>query len=138
MKNSELGEREKKILQTGLFDNLTVQDAFTINALFATQIDPVDWKDDLDRIMIFLRNDPIFDEDYAHTLNRLNKFANSMKEINPSNALERAAKVLTPEMRQKSFILATQICKATQEMRTKKILQNLASKLQIEKETIVS
>ena len=138
MKDSELGEREKKILQTGLFDNLTVQDAFTINALFATQIDPGDWKDDLDRIMIFLRKDPIFDEDYSHTLNRLNKFANSMKEINPSNAVERAAKVLTPEMRQKSFILAAQIGKATQEMRTKKILQNLASKLKIEKETIVS
>lgn len=35
MKNSGLGEREKKVFQTGLFDNLTVQDAFTINALFA-------------------------------------------------------------------------------------------------------
>ncbi len=137
MENSELGEREKKILQTGLFDNLTVQDAFTINALYATQLEPGDWKEDLDRILIFLRKDPIFEEDYSHTLNRLNKFANSMKEVNPSIALERAAKVLTPEMRQKSFMLAAQIGNATQEMRTKKILQNLASKLKIEKETIV-
>ena len=73
MKNSELGEREKKVFQTGLFDNLTVQDAFTINALFATQLDPGDWSEDLDRIMIFLRKDPLFEEitankDYHDTL----------------------------------------------------------------------
>ena len=86
--------------------------------------------------MIFLRNDALFEEDYSHTLNRLNKFANSMKEVNPSNALERAAKVLTPEMRQKSFMLAAQIGKATQEIRTKKILESLASKLKIEKKIV--
>ena len=136
MKNSELGEREKKVFQTGLFDNLTVQDAFTINALFATQLDPEDWKEDLDRIVIVLRKDPLFEEDYSHTLNRLNKFLNSMKEVNPSNALERAAKVLTPELRRKSFMLAAQIGKATQEIRTKKILESLASKLKIEKEIV--
>lgn len=136
MKNSELGEREKKVFQTGLFDNLTVQDAFTINALFATQLDPGDWKEDLDRIMVFLRKDALFEEDYSHTLNRLNKFANSMKAVNPSNALDRATKVLTPEMRLKSFMLAAQIGKATQEIRTKKILESLASKLKIEKKIV--
>ena len=59
-----------------------------------------------------------------------------MKEVNPSNALERAAKVLTPELRQKTLMLATQIGKATQEIRTKKILESLASKLKIEKKIV--
>ena len=37
MGNSEMSEREKKVFQTGLFDDLTVQDAFTIIALCAAQ-----------------------------------------------------------------------------------------------------
>ena len=133
MGNSEMSEREKKVFQTGLFDNLTVQDAFTIIALCAAQAD----LEDLDKlIMTHISKDALFDEDYSHTLARINKFANSMAEVNPSNAIERAAKVLTPELRQKSFMLAAQIGKATQEIRTTKILKNLASKLSIEKEIV--
>lgn len=103
-----------------------------VTAIYKILIESFFWKKEL------LRNDALFEEDYSHTLNRLNKFANSMKEVNPSNALERAAKVLTPELRQKSFMLDAQIGKATQEIRTKKILESLASKLKIEKETIMS
>jgi len=33
MENSEISEREKKVFQTGLFDNLTVQDAITVIVL---------------------------------------------------------------------------------------------------------
>ena len=134
MVNSEMSEREKKVFETGLFDNLTVQDVFTIIALYAAQLDPEDCKEDLDRIKVFLNEDALFDEAYSETLNRLNKFANSMEEVNPLNAIERAAKELTPELRQKSFMLAAQIGKATQEIRTAKMLERLASKLSIEKE----
>ena len=56
-----------------------------------------------------------------------------MAEVNPLNAVERAAKVLTPELRQKSFRIAALVSKAAQEIRTTKILERLASKLTIEK-----
>ena len=42
MENSEISEREKKVFQTGLFDNLTVQDAITVIVLYAAQLDTKD------------------------------------------------------------------------------------------------
>lgn len=133
MGNSEMSEKEKKVFQTGLFDNLTVQDAFTIIALCAAQED-IEGLDKL--IMSYLSKDALFDEDDSDTLARINKFVNSLAEVNSFNAIERAAKVLTPELRRKSFILAAQIGKAAQEIRTTKILNSLASKLTIEKEIV--
>jgi hypothetical protein len=137
MENPKMSEREKKIFQTGLFDNLTVQDAFTIIVLYAANLDLEDSLKDLDEIILsLLSKDSLFEEDKSHTLDRINKFAISMKEVNPLNAIERAAKVLTPELRQKSFLLAVQICKASQEIRMRRILESLASKLTIENEIV--
>ena len=139
MENLEMSEREKKVLQTGLFDDLTVQDAFTIIALYAAQLDIEDGKEDLDKIiMTFLSKDILFEEDDSNTFDRINKFSISMNEVNPLNALKRATEVLTPELRHESFMLAAQICKATQKIRTKSILGRLGSKLTIEKEIIES
>ena len=134
MINSEMSDREKKVFQTGLFDNLTVQDAFTIIALYAAQPDAGEDKEDLvELILAALRKDQLFDEDQSHTIARLNKFENSMGEVNPLNAVESASKVLSPELRQKSFALAARISKKTQEMRITKILTRLSSKLLIDK-----
>ena len=137
MENLEMSEREKKVFQTGLFDDLTVQDAVTIIVLYAAQIEIENDKEDLaGRIMTFLSKDAFFNEDHSYTIARINKFVNSMGEVNPLNAIEKAAKMLTSELRHKSFTLAAKIGKATQELRTTKILESLASKLAIEKEIV--
>lgn len=137
MENLEMSEREKKVFQTGLFDNLTVQDAFTVIALYAAQIEIDESKEDYDKIILdLLSKNILFEEDHSHTLERINKFTNSMKEVDPLNAIKKAANVLTPELRQKSFMLAARIGKATQEIRTTKILENLASVLTIEEEIV--
>jgi hypothetical protein len=134
MENSEMSEREMKVFQTGLFDNLTVQDAFTISALYAAQLYTGDDKEDLaELIMSFLSKDAFFNEDHSYTIARINKFANSLGEVNPVHAIERAAEVLSPELRQKSFALAARIGKAAQEMRTRQTLARLSSKLSIDK-----
>jgi hypothetical protein len=52
MGNSGISERERKVFQTGLFDNLTVQDAFTIVALYAAQIEIGDYKEDLTELVL--------------------------------------------------------------------------------------
>lgn len=134
MEKSEGRERDKVAFQTGLFDNLTVQDAFTIIALYVAQIDPENCKADLDRILGYLKKDALFDENPSDTLARLNKFVNSMEQVNSLNAIERAGKALTPDMRQKAFMLAAQIGKSTQTslLETEKILERLASKLSID------
>lgn len=133
MENSEMSQREKKIFQTGLFDDLTVQDMFTIIAIFAAYFDPEDRQETTDRIIKVLSRDALFDEKKSHTMDRVNKFTNSIKEVNPLNAIEKAAISLTPELRKEAFRLAVQICKAAQKIRTTAILQTLASKLSLEK-----
>ena len=136
MDESEMSDREKMVFQTGLFDDLTIQDSFTIIALYAAQLNPEDCKEDIDRIMAVLNSDTLFSEEHPITRDRINKFQNSMEKVNPLNAVERAARMLTPELRQKAFIIAAHIGKAMQEIRSVKILESLATKLSIEKELV--
>jgi Pyruvate/2-oxoacid:ferredoxin oxidoreductase gamma subunit len=124
------------VFQTGIFDGLTVQDSFTIIALYAAQLDPEDCEEDIDRIMALLNSDALFSEEQLITRDQINKFQNSMEKVTPLNAVERAAKVLTPELRQKAFMIAAQIGKTTQELRCAKTLKSLATKLSIEKEIV--
>jgi hypothetical protein len=92
--------------------------------------------------MAILNSDALFSEEHLVTRDRINKSQNSMEKVNPLNAVERATKVLTPELRQKAFMIAARIVKAMEEIRSTKNLHNLATKLSIEKEilekTIVS
>ena len=136
MDESEMSDREKMVFQAGLFDDLTVQDSFTIIGLYAAQLDPEDCKEDIDRIMALLNSDALFSEEHPITRDRINKFQNSMEKVNPLNAVERATKVLTPELRQKAFMIAARIVKAMQEIRSAKNLQKIATKLSIEKEIL--
>jgi hypothetical protein len=134
MDDSEMSDTEKMVFQTGLFDDLTVQDSFTIIILYAAQLDPEDCEEDIDRIMGLLDSDASFSEEHLITRDSINKFQNSMEKVNPLNAVEKATKVLTTELRQRAFMIAARIVKATQEMRSAKMLENLALKLTIEKE----
>ena len=136
MDDSEMSDTEKKVFQTGLFDDLTVLDSFTIIILYAAQLDPGDCKEDIDSIMAFLKSDASFSEEHLIARDSINKFQNSMEEVNPLNAVESATRVLTPELRQKAFMIAAQIGKAIQEMRYAKILESLATKLSIEKKFV--
>jgi hypothetical protein len=136
MDDSEMSGREEKVFKTGLFDDLTVQDSFTIIILYAAQLDPENCEEDIDRIMAILNSDASFSEEHLITRDNINKFQNSMEKVNPLNAVEKATKVLTPELRQKAFMIAAQIGKAIQEIRSVKILESLATKLSIEKELV--
>ena len=136
MDESEMSDREKMVFQTGLFDDLTIQDSFTIIALYAAQLNPEDCEEDIDRIMAILNSDASFSEEHLITRDNIHKFQNSMEKVDPLNAVEIATKVLTPELRQKAFMIAAQIGKAIQEIQSAKILESLATKLSIEKETV--
>ena len=136
MGDSEMNGTEKMVFQTAPFDDLTVQDSFAIIVLYAAQLDPEDCEEDIDRIVAILNSDASFSEGHLITRNSINKFLNSMEKVNPLNAVERAARMLTPELRQKAFIIAAQIREAIQEMQSAKILESLATKLSIEKELV--
>ena len=136
MGDSEMNGTEKMVFQTAPFDDLTVQDSFAIIILYAAQLDPEDCEEDIDRIVAILNSDASFSEGNLITRNSINKFLNSMEKVNPLNAVERAAGMLTPELRQRAFIIAAQIREAIQEMQSGKILESLATKLSIEKELV--
>jgi hypothetical protein len=136
MEKPEMSKREEKVFRTGLFDDLTVQDIYTIIAIFSAYYNPEGRQETRDRIMEILSRDDLFDEKTSHTIDRINKFTNSMKEVDPLNAIEKAAISLTPELRKEAFRLAVRICKAAQDIRTTEILETLAVKLSIDKDTI--
>ena len=82
MHSSEMSDSEKMVFQTGIFDGLTVQDSFTIIALYAAQLDPEDCEADIDRIMALLNSEALFSEEHSISRDRINKFQNSIeKEI---------------------------------------------------------
>lgn len=91
--------------------------------VYAAQLDSEDCKEDIDSIMALLNSDASFSEEHLLARDSINKFQNSMEKVNPLNAVESATKVLTPELRQKAFMIAAQIGKAIQEMRYAKILE---------------
>jgi hypothetical protein len=134
MGDSEMSDTEKMVFKTGPFDDLTVEDSFAIIILYVAQLDPGDCEEDIDRIVAVLNSNASFSEGHLITRNSINKFQNFMEKVNPLNAVERAARMLTPELRQKAFIIAAQIREAIQEIRSAKILESLATKLSIEKD----
>ena len=97
--------------------------SFTIIIVYAAQLDSEDCKEDIDSIMALLNSDASFSEEHLLSRDSINKFQNSMEKVNPLNAVESATKVLTPELRQKAFMIAAQIGRAIQEMRYAKILE---------------
>ena len=64
--------------KSGPFEDLTVQDALTIIAVFAAQMDPEKCADDVRRIGAIAENHPEFVETNRNILKRINKFVNSM------------------------------------------------------------
>ena len=96
MENSEETKRGEAIFQTGLFDNLTLQDAFTVIALYAARVDPEDCQAELHKITAVLNDHSMFDEKSSDTLTRVNKFINSMEPVKSLDAVQKAAAVLLP------------------------------------------
>lgn len=138
MENSEETERGKAIFQTGLFDDLTLQDAFTVIALYAARVDPEDCQAEVRKITALLNDHSIFDEKSSDTSTRVNKFVNSMEQVKSLDAVQKAAAVLSPELRQKAFMLASEISRSVQEslVETVSMLNNLALKLSIDSEIV--
>jgi hypothetical protein len=138
MENSKETERGEAIFQTGLFDNLTLQDSFTVIALYAARVDPEDCQAEIRKITALLNDHSIFDEKSSDTRTRVNKFINSMEQVKSLDAVQKAAAVLSPELRQGAFMLALEISKSVQEslVETVPTLNNLASKLSIDSEIV--
>ena len=137
MTPSEKKEKKAAVYQTGTFDDLTVQDALTIIAVFAAQMAPDHCEDDISRIGAIAMDHPEFVETKEKILKRINKFVNPMLAADDQiRAVEIASTVLTPELRDKAFELAAEVTLLDRVLTDEKkaVLDTLENKLSINRE----
>ena len=122
--------------QSGPFEDLTMQEALTIIAVYAAQIDPEKCQDDVKRIVATAERLPEFVAKKESIFSIVNKFINSMQAIDSQKAVEIAANGLTTEMRKSAFKLAAEVALPDKVLTDKKksVLDNLETKLSISSE----
>ena len=123
-------QNELATFQSGPLENLTIQDALIISALFAVEAD----LEKLKRISEFAQKHPLFVEKSEDTSARVNKFANLMQGDQSLKAVEAATRALKPKHRQQAFEFAIKAALADKRPleKKKKLLQMLAAKLELE------
>jgi tellurite resistance protein len=107
---SDQAKNEMNAYQKGLLENPTIQDALTIMAVYAAQIDPEDCEKDINRIGTILENHPDFDEKRKEILSRVNYYVNSIEAVDLKQAVEIAMNVLKdPALNKSAFALAAKV-----------------------------
>ena len=122
--------------QSGPFEDLTMQEALTIIAVYAAQIDPEKCQDDVKRIVATAERFPEFVAKKESIFSFVNKFINSMQAIDSQKAVEIAANGLTTEMRKSAFKLAAEVALPDKVLTDEKksLLDSLETKLSISSE----
>ena len=119
--------------QSGPFENLTIQEALTIVAVYAAQIDPKKCEDDVKRIVATVDRFPEFVAKKESITSFVNKFINSMQAMDSQKAVEIAVNGLTPELRKTAFKLAAEVAWPDKVLADEKksVLDSLETKLAI-------
>ncbi|MEX1329447.1 MAG: hypothetical protein AB1Z29_21815, partial [Desulfobacterales bacterium] len=129
-------KNEMAAYQSGPFEDLTIQEALTIIAVYAAQMDPKKCQDDVKRIVATAERLPEFVAKKESIFSFVNKFINSMQAIDSQKAVEIAADVLNTEMRKTAFKLAAEVALPDKVLTDKKksVLDSLETKLSISSE----
>ena len=129
-------KNEMAAYQSGPFEDLTIQEALTIIAVYAAQIDPKKCKDDVNRIVATADNLPEFVAKKESITSFVNKFINSMQAMDSQKAVEIASNGLTMELRKTAFKLAAEVALTDKVLTDEKksVLDSLEKKLSISSE----
>jgi len=113
---------------------LVDQDAVIIIAIYAAQIDPENSEADIKRIEAIAERCPVCVEKKEGIFSRINLFVNTMRTVDPEQAIEAAIKVLNPQSRKAAFELAAEVVISGDALPEKKreILDKLVVKLSID------
>ncbi len=122
--------------QWGPFEDLTIQEALTIIAVYAAQIDPTKCGDDVKRIVATAERLPEFVAKKESIISLVNKFINSMQAMDSQKAVEIAANGLNMELRKTAFNLAAEVALPDKVLTDEKksVLDSLETKLSISSE----
>jgi len=120
--------------RSGPLEDLTIQDALIISAVYAVEADTEKCK----QIIMMAQKHPLFEEQPEDTSARVNKFANWMQTAQSPQAVEAIGRDLKPKHRQQAFEFATEAALADNRPTKKKkeILQSLADKLELKDEFV--
>ena len=122
--------------QSGPFEDLTTQEALTLIAVYAAQMDPEKCEDDIKRIVANAERLPEFVAKKESIFSFVNKFVNSMQAVDSLKVVEIAANGLTAELRKTAFKLAAEVALLDKVLTDEKksLLDSLETKLSISSE----
>lgn len=122
--------------QKGPFEDLTIQDALIIIAVYAAQMDTLDCEKEVKRIEAIAESHPEFVEKRENIFHRINRYINSMPAMDPQKALEIACAALNPELKKTAFELAAEVALPDKVLTVEKkaVQDNIAAKLSIDRD----
>jgi hypothetical protein len=126
-------DKEMAAYRTGPLEDVKIQEAMTIIAVYAAQMDYQNCEADVKRIEAILEHHHLFVARKNEVLTLINRFVNEMEVRGPHNALEIAADVLTPEQKKIGFELAVEVALPDKNLSAakKKTLATLKERLSI-------
>lgn len=109
MKMVNSKEREPAAYQPGPFDDVQLQEALIIIAIYAARMDYKNCKADVKRVEEILGNHALFVARKKEIFALINKYVNEMKAGDPDNALAVAVATLATEQKKTAFQLAVDV-----------------------------
>lgn len=109
-------QKEMAAYQAGPFDDLKVQEALTIFAVYAARMDYQNCEADVKRLAEIFERHPMFVARKKEIFSMINKYVNSMGAGDPNKALDKAAEALTREQKNAAFELAVEAAQPGEEL----------------------
>ena len=136
MANTKPKETKMAEHQVGPFEDVKIQEALTIIAVYAAQMDYENCEADVERIVAILDHHPEFVARRKEIFPLVNKFVNAIKVSDPVKVLKIAANALTPEQRRVGFELGVKVAQPDQNLSAdkKRMFDTLKAQLSISDE----
>jgi hypothetical protein len=133
MAETDTLDKEMAAYQAGPLDDIKVQEALTIIAVYAAQMDHQNCEADVKRIEAILESHHLFVARKKEIFSLINKYVNEMEVRDPHKALELAADALTPEQKKTAFELAVEVTLTDKNLTAekRKMLDTLKDRLSI-------
>ena len=131
-------DREMAAYQPGPLDDVKIQEALTIIAVYAAQMDHQNCEADVKRIEAILESHHLFVARKKEIFSLINKYVNEMEVRDPHKVMELAADALTPEQKKTAFELAMEVALTDKNLTAekRKMLDTLKDRLSISNEYV--
>jgi hypothetical protein len=133
MAETDTLDKEMAAYQAGPFDDVKIQEALTIIAVYAAQMDHQNCKADVKRIEAILASHHLFVARKKEIFSLINKYVNEMEVHDPHQVMELVADALTPAQKKTAFELAVEVALPDKNLTTekRKMLDTLKDRLSI-------